>query len=136
MSYKVERLQQVIRFKVTQTLQRELADPRMGLITVTRIKLARDLSHCVVFYSVLGDDSAKSRCAHALDDARGFIQREVAGALKTRVTPHLEFKFDASIEGSARVSELLRSELGDEVDEEPSEDLEVEDDSPTDPDRD
>ncbi|MCA9320274.1 MAG: 30S ribosome-binding factor RbfA [Planctomycetes bacterium] len=111
MSFKIERLQQVIKFKVAQVIMRDLADPRLGLTTVTKVKLAKDLSHCTIYYSVLGEDAEKSRTAHALADARGFVQREVAGCLRTRTTPHIDFKFDESIEGSARVSALIRDVL-------------------------
>ena len=129
MSFKNERIQQVIKFKVSQVIQRDLADPRIGLITITRIKLSRDISACTVFYSVLGDDGARSKCAHALEDGRGFIQRAVAKALRTRTTPHLEFEFDQSIEGSVRISELLREELGDPGEDDPA--GEGEDEEPT-----
>lgn len=109
-SIKVERLKQVILFKVTQVLQRDISDPRMGMITITRVELKKDLSACTLHYSVLGDAGDRSRCQHALEDSCAFIQSQVAGALKTRVTPRLTFKFDPSIEGSIRISELLRKD--------------------------
>ncbi len=112
MGYKIERLQQVIKFKVSQVLLKDISDPRLGLVTITRVKLAKDLSHCVVYYSVLGEAGERSRSAHALANARGFIQHEVAGALATRTTPRLDFEFDPSIEGSVRIAEMLRRELG------------------------
>ena len=111
MAFKIERLQQVIRLKVTMVLQRDISDPRLGLMTVTYVKLSRDLKYCTVGYSVMGGPGDRSKCQHALDDCKRFIQREVAGALKTRVTPQLEFEFDESIEGSARIAELLRDVL-------------------------
>ena len=112
MGYKIERLQQVIKFKVSQVIHRDLADPRIGLITITYVKLSRDLSNCTVGYSMLGGDGDRSKCERALRDACGFIQKEVAGALRTRRAPQLCFSYDESIEGSARVAELLRAELG------------------------
>ncbi|MEZ6194403.1 MAG: 30S ribosome-binding factor RbfA [Planctomycetota bacterium] len=113
MGYKIERLQERIKFKVANVIQRDLADPRLGLVTVTKVKLARDLSECEVFYSVLGDDGARSKTARMLADSRGFIQSEVAKILATRRAPRLDFVFDESIEGSVRISEALRRELGD-----------------------
>lgn len=115
MGYKIERLQQVIKLKVSQLIMRDLQDPRMGIVTITYVKLARDLSTCIVGYSVLGGPSEKSKCAHALEDARGWIQREVASILRTRRAPQLTFRFDESIEGSVRVAEILRRELGPEA---------------------
>ena len=128
MSVKIERLQQAIKFKVAMLLQRDINDPRMGgLITITKVKLSRDLKHCTVFYSVLGDRAAESKAHHLLDDARLFIQGEVAGSLRTRTAPALEFKFDESIAGSDRIAALLRDELEDaeappgEIEDEPAE---------------
>ena len=114
MGHKIERLQQVIKFKVSSLIQRDLQDPRIGIITVTYVKLARDLSTCTIGYSVLGTDSDCSKSEHAIEDARGWLQREVAGALRTRKAPQLTFKYDESIAGSARIAALLRDELGEE----------------------
>jgi ribosome-binding factor A len=90
-------------------------------LTITKIDLKRDISECTVFYSVLGEDSERSKCQHALNDCCGFIQSQVAGALKTRVTPRLKFEFDPSVAGSIRIAEMLRldrekNEPTDEVD--------------------
>lgn len=115
MGYKIERLQQVIKFKVSQVIQRDLQDPRIGLLTITYVKLAKDLSNCSIGYSMLGGDGDRSKCERALNDACGFIQKEVAGALATRRSPQIRFVYDMSIEGSARVSELLRKELDESV---------------------
>ena len=111
-SVKIERLQQAIKFKVAMLLQRDVNDPRMaGLITVTKVKLSRDLKHCTVYYSVLGEPGEESKARHLLDDARPWIQTEVAGSLRTRTAPALVFEFDPSIAGSARISELLKDEV-------------------------
>ena len=116
MGYKIERLQQVIKFKVSQVIQRDLSDPRIGLLTITYVKLAKDLSNCTIGYSMLGGDGDRSKCERALNDACGFIQKEVAGALATRRSPQIRFTYDESIEGSARISEILRKELDQAVD--------------------
>lgn len=130
-SVKIERLQQAIKFKVAMLLQRDINDPRMaGLITVTKVKLSRDLKHCTVFYSVLGDGAAESKAKHLLDDARPFIQGEVAGSLRTRTAPQLAFEFDESIAGSARIAEILRAELPQEADPEAGDETVDEDEDP------
>ena len=119
MSVKIERLQQAIKFKVAMLLQRDINDPRMsGLITITKVKLSRDLKHCTVYYSVLGDAGAESKAHHLLDDARPFIQGEVASSLRTRTAPTLAFEYDESIAGSVRIAELLKDELPAETAEE------------------
>jgi ribosome-binding factor A len=114
MGFKIERLQEQIKLKVATVIQRDIADPRLGLVTVTRVKLAKDLSECEVYYSVLGDDGSKSKTSHLLNDSRYFIQSEVASILRTRRAPQLSFVFDESIEGSVRIAAKLRSALGED----------------------
>lgn len=126
MGFKIQRLQEQIKLKVATVIQRDLADPRLGLTTVTRVKLARDLSECQVYYSVLGDDGSKSKTAHLLADSVGFIQSEVASILRTRRSPRLEFVYDDSIEGSVRIAEKLRGALQDDARDHVDDDAEAE----------
>jgi ribosome-binding factor A len=102
------RVAERIRERVAQVVLFELGDPRIAFTTITRVKLARDFSRCEVFYSVLGTDGDRSKTKHALDEARGYVQREVAKVLRTRTVPHLVFQYDPAIEGAMRVDELIR----------------------------
>jgi len=107
-SIRIERLQKQIRQKIASVLCRDLADPRIGLVTIIRVDLASDLTLAKVYWSSLEEGGGRRRIEQLLNDARGFIQREVAAILKTRTTPHLEFIFDPSIEGADRVARLIR----------------------------
>ena len=111
MSRSLERLQKLIQRKVATVLIRDIKDPRIGLVTVTRVELSRDHAQCKVYWSTLEEGAGRRRTERGLEDARGFIQREVAGALHTRTTPHLEFAFDPRVEGMERISSLLREAL-------------------------
>lgn len=111
-SIRIARLQNQIRGKIAMILARDMADPRMGLVTITRVKLAGDMSKAEIFWSCLEEGGARTRVTAALTSARGFIQREVARDLKTRAAPHLEFIFDPSIEGAIRMSALLKEHAG------------------------
>jgi ribosome-binding factor A len=103
------KLNAIIQEKVAQVVLFRLKDPRMGLVTITRAKLSPDRSECLVFYSVLGSPGQRSATKHALDDARGHIQTEIARTLRMRHIPHLRFVFDESIEGTIRVASILKS---------------------------
>lgn len=104
----LERLSAVIKERAAAIVLFELKDPRVGFVTITRVKLSPDFSQCRIFYSVLGKDGDKSKTAHALADARGFIQKRIGASLRTRSVPHIEFTYDESIEGAIRMGELLR----------------------------
>ena len=101
------RLAEKIRQRVANCVLFELQDPRIAFVTITRVRLAKDLSRCQVYYSVLGSEADRAKTEHALKDARGFVQRVVAKVLRTRATPHLEFELDPAIEGGFRMGRLL-----------------------------
>lgn len=104
---RIQRLQARIKERASQVILHELKDPRLGFLTLTKVKLTRDLSFATIYYSILGNDAERSRTQKALEHARGFIQREVAKVLHTRIVPTIQFSFDESVEGSIRISRLL-----------------------------
>ena len=108
MSIRTERLKEVIREEAAQTITQELADPRIGFCTVTRIALTADLAYCTVYVSVLGEAGVKSRTMHALQDARGLIQSRIARRMKTRTTPQVTIELDESIEKAFAVLDKIK----------------------------
>jgi ribosome-binding factor A len=108
---RLDRLNQLLREEISQLIQRELKDPRLGFVTVTEVDLAPDLRSAKVFVSVLGDQTQWSASLAALVHARGFIRHWLREHLDLRVTPELIFRPDRSLEHAARIQQLLR-ELG------------------------
>jgi ribosome-binding factor A len=104
---RIHRIQELIKHRVAEVIDHELSDPRRGLITITRVKVDRELMSCEVFWSLLGDEKARRLNTKMLEDARAFVQREVAGVLHTRTVPHLKFRYDESIEGAVRMENLF-----------------------------
>jgi len=104
---RIQRLQEQIKARVAEIVMHELADPKIGLVTIARIELDKEFTVCKVFWSVLGDDKQRARTNGALQRARGFVQREVGYSLHTRTVPHLEFVFDESIAGVIRMQQVI-----------------------------
>jgi ribosome-binding factor A len=104
---RLEKLTKVILRRAAEVVAHELKDPRLGLVTITRVDLAEDLRYARIHWSVLGDESERSRSSHALDHARGHVQSLIAQVLQTRVTPIISFHYDESIEGAVRMGRLL-----------------------------
>jgi ribosome-binding factor A len=95
--------------ELSALLARGLKDPRItGLITVTGAKMSPDLKEVVAYVSILGDEKVIAETLVGLRAAAGFIQREVARAVKARYTPHLRFVFDESVGRGDRIERLLR----------------------------
>jgi ribosome-binding factor A len=106
-SKRIEKLTKLILKRAGEVVSQELKDPRLGIVTITRVDLTADLRHAKIFWSVLGDESERNKSTYALEHARGHIQSEIAHIMHTRVTPILSFHYDESIEGVIRVSRIL-----------------------------
>src|ERR1051325_3510802 len=107
---------ELIRQGLAEALTRDVRDPRIGLVTLSRIAVSGDLSHATVFLMVPGDEAERERALEGLRSAAGFLRTRVAKALSTRLTPELHFELDRGMEHAARVSARraeLRREGGD-----------------------
>lgn len=107
----IARLEARIQERAAYCLEFEVRDPRTAFITITRVELARDLSRGKIHYSVLGDDSDRSKASHMLASAAGFIQRQVGRVLQLRRIPHLEWVYDDSLAEAARLDGVIREAL-------------------------
>jgi ribosome-binding factor A len=106
-----ERVADQVRAEVCTMIARDLHDPGIGFITITRVQVSPDLQHARVYYTTLGDPAARKNTAKALERASSFMRRQIGQRLRLRRAPELEFRFDASIEHQDRVERLLQ-ELG------------------------
>ena len=107
MTHRSEKVEQVIQEELSQILQREVRDPRIGFVSVTDVEVSVDLRYARVFVSVLGDEEAKAATMDGLRSALGYIRRELGSRLQMRYTPEITFRLDESIERGARVNKLL-----------------------------
>jgi ribosome-binding factor A len=101
------RLGEQIREEVSDILGREVRDPGIGFLTLTRVRVTDDLSQARVYYTMLGDPAERKKTARALERAVPFIRRSLAERLHVRRMPELAFEFDQSVAHQARVEELL-----------------------------
>ncbi|MDR2895814.1 MAG: 30S ribosome-binding factor RbfA [Propionibacteriaceae bacterium] len=96
-----------IKTTIAGAIGRELADPRLGFLTITQVRLSKDWHVAEVFYTVLGDDQAQRAASLALADIKGPLRALVARKLPMRFTPTLEFLPDRLPETSAQFDDLL-----------------------------
>ena len=82
-------------------------DPRLGFVTITDVRVTNDLQHASVFYTVFGDETARTESTEALAEHKGRIRSFVGKQLGIRLTPTLEFILDAVPENAAHLGELL-----------------------------
>ena len=105
------RIEARIQERVAYCVEFELKDPRATFITITRVELSDDLSSAKVFYSVYGTEGDKTRTAHMLEDASGFVRKQVARILKMRRIPALRWIYDDSIERTAEMNKAIQQAL-------------------------
>ena len=92
---------------VATVIERQIKDPRLGMVTITDVRVTGDLHDATVFYTVLGDDSARAETAAALESARGVLRSEVGRQTQVRFTPTLTFVLDGVLDNVQHIDELL-----------------------------
>ena len=103
-----ERVADQIRAEVSSMIARDLQDPGIGFMTITRVEVSPDLQHARVYYTTLGDPAARTNTGKALERASSFMKRQIGQRLRLRRAPQLEFVFDESIAHQDRVEQLLQ----------------------------
>ncbi|MDX6205347.1 MAG: ribosome-binding factor [Frankiales bacterium] len=89
------------------TLERQVKDPRLGLVTITDVRITADLHDATLFYTVLGDEAEQEATARALASATGLVRAEVGKGTGVRFTPTITFVSDAIPQTSKAIEELL-----------------------------
>jgi ribosome-binding factor A len=107
LSHRVERVAEQIREEVSQILSTEVADPGVGLVTVTRVKVTADLSLARVYWTIMGDVAQRKETAKALTRATSFVRRLLSQRITLRRSPEVQFLFDQSVAAQDRVEQIL-----------------------------
>ncbi len=103
-----DRVADQIRSELALLVARELHDPGIGFVTLTRVQVSPDLQQARVFYTVLGDDKARAGSARALERASPFLRRQIGSRLRLKRVPELRFVYDESVAGQDRIEQLLK----------------------------
>lgn len=115
---RTDRIAEMIQRKLAQIIPQEVKDPRLnGLVTISAVKVAADLGHAKVYFTVLNEDKKLSESI--LNAAASYLRSALARSITLRTVPQLHFIYDESIEYGQRLSRLI-----DEVNTTPSDDNE------------
>ncbi len=102
-----DRVKEVMREEISQMLMGDIKDPRIGFATLTRVELSDDLRNAKVFVSVMGSEAEKKKTIKGLENATGFIRKELRHRLRLKFIPEIIFKIDTSIEHGEKIARLL-----------------------------
>jgi ribosome-binding factor A len=107
-SSRPERVGDQIRVEITGMLTREVHDPGIGFLTVTRVEVSADLQHAKIYYTTFGDEKARRESARAIERVSPFLRRQLAGRIRLRRAPELHFFFDESVAQHDRIEQIIR----------------------------
>ena len=103
-----ERVGDLILEVIVELLQRDIHDPRVSGVTLTGVKVSKDLRHARVYFNLLGGQADRGAVLTGLKSATGFIRTKVGKQLKLRFVPEFEFTYDESEDAAQRIDELLK----------------------------
>jgi len=89
-------------------LVKDLKDPRIGFVTITRVGVSEDCRLAKVYFSVMGTPEERERSLKGLNSAKGYVRKELGRRIRLRYTPQILFQFDPSIEYAIHIGEVIR----------------------------
>jgi len=105
---RVSRVGEQIKKELSEIIQREIKDPRIGFVTITTVEMSGDLQMAKVYVSVMGSENEKQQTLAALEKAKGYMRSEIGKRIRLRYTPELIFVMDQSLEHSEHINKLLK----------------------------
>ena len=102
-----KRTAEQIRTIFGELVLREMRDPRLQDLTFTEVKLDRELQYADIYVNALGDDAREKEVMDALEGAKGYLRRELAGRLRTRTVPQLHFHWDPTLAHAEHIGQVL-----------------------------
>lgn len=109
---RTRRVGEQIQREIAQLVQQEIKDPRIGLVTISAVKLSSDMSHANIFFTVLDETHPIEETLKVLEGAASFLRHELAKRMKLRIVPHIHFKYDESIAYGNDLSALINKAMG------------------------
>jgi len=115
-----QRMAEQVRRELAELVRDEIKDPRVSWVSFTAVKVSRDLSNAVVYFTVLNDDE-REQAEEGLNKATGFIRRELGKRIRSRIVPGLKFVYDESIQRGTSMESLIAKARSSDADSDSSE---------------
>ena len=115
---RVDRVADQIQRELAQMIPREVKDPRLGMITISGVKVSKDMGYADVYISLLtaeelaADSPRVKENLEILDSAAGYLRGVLGKAMKLRMVPRLRFHFDAVLGQGRRMDDLINRAVG------------------------
>lgn len=109
------RIADQVQRELSDIIRLELKDPRVGMITITDVDVSPDNKNARVYFTVLGDKLRIDDATAGLRNAAGFLRSCLAHRMEMRSVPHLQFRYDASVERGMRLSQLIDTAVAEDA---------------------
>jgi ribosome-binding factor A len=107
---RTQRVADYLQRELAALIQREVRDPRVGMVSITGVDVSRDLGHARVYFTVMGSDSSEDalESTEALNKAAGFLRSQLSRDSNMRSVPQLRFYFDSSVGRGRSLENLIK----------------------------
>mgnify|MGYP002521090671 CR=1 FL=1 len=108
MNNRIDRINSEVRKAISTIVANEIKDPRVNVfITITKVEVSADLSHCKVFVSLLGSEENNTQTFNILKSSSSYIRKSLSQKLNMRITPEIHFFLDTSWEEGEKMDKLI-----------------------------
>ncbi|MDH5471469.1 MAG: 30S ribosome-binding factor RbfA [Gammaproteobacteria bacterium] len=101
-----QRMAEQIRRELSELIRNEIKDPRVSWVSITAVKCSKDLTSAIVYFTLM-DNSNSDQTLQTLNNAAGFLRKQLASRIRSRITPVLKFIYDNSIERGSEMDALI-----------------------------
>ncbi|MBI1883707.1 MAG: 30S ribosome-binding factor RbfA [Chlamydiae bacterium] len=112
MKHRMPRVNELIHRELSDIFQRDLCNPRFGMVTVTEVRTSKDLRYAKVFYSVYGKKEQQEAATHFIESKASSMQRELGSRVSLRYTPTLQFLLDETGDKIDRLEKVFKTLSG------------------------
>lgn len=108
MSIRTEKVAEEIKHQLAGILTRDLAELHLGLVTVTRVRISKDLKKAKIYLSFIGNKEPVDKCIEKVNNRKKQIRMHLGANMHLRFVPELDFYFDDTIEYASRIDEIIK----------------------------
>ncbi len=105
---RVARVSEAVKEALSEIVQEEVKDPRLGMVTITRVKMTADLRRARIWTSFLGGEEERQLGLEVLERAKGGIRAELSRRVRLKFVPELEFRWDTGLEEDLRIEGIMK----------------------------
>lgn len=106
--YRPERIEKILEREISKVIFEDVKDDRLRFVTITAVKITKDLSYATVYYRVIGSEEQIAATSQNFIDAKGYIKSKISKVLTLRKMPELIFKYDESIDYANKIEAIIK----------------------------